>query len=344
MPKPRIAVLIGGPSREHEVSKLSAAQLFQAVDHKRYDIRPILVASDLTWRIYPSHLGYEADTPQMVLHESQVLDQLPYLVDAAFIAMHGEYGEDGTVQRLLDRATIPYQGSGPRASALAFDKAASYAHLRRLGFAIPDYSVMTRAEWVSNRAQKVRQLISALGRNLVVKPSSSGSSVGVFIIQSPSELADALEQVSIDFDRFIIQRYIDGAEITCAVIESNEGPVAMPPTLIRQLRSGFFSYDAKYTPGAAEEITPAPFNEATLAAIQKTALAAHRAHRCRDYSRSDFILANGRLWLLEINTLPGLTATSLLPQAAEIYGLSYQALIHHLIERARHRPEVIELS
>ncbi len=344
MSKPRIAVLIGGPSREHDVSRLSARNILSVIDAQRYDARPILITESGEWRVYTSLLGLEADTPQQVWSAEQVLAQLPYEVDAAFIAMHGEYGEDGTVQRLLDRATIPYQGSGARSSALAFDKAASYATLRRQGFAIPDYVVMSRSEWVANRFKRVRQILTALGDTVVVKPSRAGSSVGVYMVKTPAQLADALEQVSMEFDQFIIQKCIFGQEVTCAVLETENGPIALPPTLIRPRSAQFFDYAAKYTPGASEEITPAPLPPSHIAAIQRTALATHRALKCRDYSRSDFILTRSRLWLLELNTLPGMTETSLLPQAARAYGYDFDQLVHHLIERARNRPEVIELQ
>lgn len=343
MSKPRIAVLIGGPSREHDVSRSSARNILSAVDSNHYDVRPILITHGGDWRVYSSALGFEADTPLQVWRSEQVPVQLPYEVDAAFIAMHGEYGEDGTVQRLLDRATIPYQGSGPRSSAMAFDKAASYAALRRQGFSIPDYVVMTRAEWVANRFKRLRQISSAFGDDVVVKPVSAGSSVGVYLVRTSAQLADALEQVSVEFDRFIIQRYIRGEEVTCGVLETDEGIVALPPTLIRPRAATFFDYQAKYTIGASEEITPAPLHPSLIAAIQRTAIAVHKALKCRDYSRSDFILTRNKLWLLELNTLPGMTETSLVPQAAAAYGMTFVDLVHHLIERARKRPEVIEL-
>ncbi|MCC7543502.1 D-alanine--D-alanine ligase [bacterium] len=343
MTKPRIAVLIGGPSREHDVSRSSARNILAAIDEHRYDVRPILITHQGEWRVYSSELGLEADTPQQVWGQTQIQVLLPYEVDAAFIAMHGEFGEDGTIQRLLDRATIPYQGSGPRSSALAFDKAASYATLRRQGFSIPDYVVMSRAEWVANRFKRMRQIVTALGADVVVKPVAAGSSVGVYLVHTPAQLADALEQVSVEFDRFIIQKFVRGEEVTCGVLETDEGLVALPPTLIRPRSSHFFDYTAKYTVGASEEITPAPLHPSLIAVIQRVALAVHRALKCRDYSRSDFILTRNKLWLLELNTLPGMTETSLVPQAAAAYGMGFSELVHHLIERARNRPEVIEL-
>jgi len=332
MTKPRIAVLIGGPSREYDVSRLSAAQILSSIDPRAYDIKPILITRAGEWRLYPSPLGYEADTPLAIFPEDQLHTQLPYQVDAAFIALHGEYGADGTVQRLLDRSTIPYQGSGPRASARAYDMATAYALLRRLGFAIPDYAVVSRAEWVVTRARKVYQLRAALGQRVTVSPNAVSHAKATILTQSPSGLADAIEQLSVEYDRVIVQRAVRGLKLSCHVVESTTGPVALPP-----VQTELPYPDA---PAASQTAHLSPVLEAQ---VKKTALAAHRALQCRDYSQTDFVYANGRLWLLQLQTLPILSATATLPLAAAQYGLSFQVLIHHLIERARERPEVIEL-
>ena len=345
MSLPRIAIIIGGPSSEHDVSLASAKQIISAIRTDKFAYKPILVSRDNIWRVFPSDLALAAETAEIALTEQQIQNYLPFNFDAAFIAMHGEYGEDGTIQRLLDRAGIAYQGSGPRSSKLAFDKAASMQLLRRLGFHIPNYFVINRSDWVSSRGRKVYQLRAALGPKLVVKPNAAGSSIGVYITDTPAQLADAIEQVSLKYDRLIVQTFIAGSEITCGVIEFDDETIVLPPTLIQPTKAGgFFDYTAKYTPGASQEITPAPFKPAVLAAIQTTALKAHRALKCRDYSRTDMILGQGRLWVLEVNTLPGMTETSLIPQAAAALGVTFPDLVEHLFQRALHRPEVIELN
>lgn len=344
MTTPRVAVLFGGPSSEHEVSRASAEQVMQALENKPFQVQPVFITREEKWQVYPSRLSLAADTPSVVLATDQVHDYLPFHFDTAFIALHGTFGEDGTVQRILDRSTLPYQGSGPRASRVAFDKAETQRRLRRVGLSIPEYMVLTRAEWVATRARKIRQLIMVFGSSLVVKPVSEGSSVGVVVTHTAADLTDAIEHISTRYDRFMVQRYIRGTEVTCAVVEFDDDVAALPPTLIRPRQARFFDYQAKYTPGATEEITPAPLAPQALAYVQAVALKVHRTLQLRDYSRTDIIIGQGGVWVLEVNTLPGITETSLLPQAAAAFGVTFTDLIEHLVQRSLSRPEVIELS
>lgn len=343
MPKPRLAILMGGPSSEHDVSLQSALNMMHGLSPRQYDVAPIFVSRDLAWQLYASPADYLAGRVREQLLHTEIPERLAYIVDAALIAMHGEFGEDGQIQRILDRAGVPYQGSGPKASALAFDKQRANQLLKRVGLHIPDFMVLTRAQWVSARTKWLASIPLAFGMPVVIKPNSSGSSVGVHVVRSVTALADAIEEVSVRHDRIIVQRFVKGQEVTCAVIETDESPLVLPPTLIRH-GNDVFSYQAKYQPGLVEEITPAPLPPRLLDQIRHTALRAHRAIGCRDYSRTDMILGQGRIWVLEINTLPGLTAASLLPQAAEAQGISLNELLDHLVYRALHRPEVVELS
>ncbi|MFO0955230.1 MAG: D-alanine--D-alanine ligase [Candidatus Saccharibacteria bacterium] len=341
--QPRLGVLIGGPSREHDVSRASADYALSVLDPNRYTITPILVTADSMWQLHSSTQDYQSGRPTIEFPHAEAVGRLPYLIDAALIMMHGEFGEDGQLQRILDQATIPYQGSGVRASRLAFDKHRSMQVFKRLGLAVPDYTIVNRAQWVSARARLIRQIIAAYGFPVVVKPNAAGSSIGVKICFSAAQLAEALESASVEYDQLIVQRFVQGVELTCGVLEDEQGAFALPPTMIRPREAKFFDYLAKYTPDATEEITPAPLSESVSAAVQRAALAAHRALGCRDYSRTDFILGRNRLWVLETNTLPGLTGVSLLPQAAAAIGYDYAALIEHLAQRAFSRPEVVEL-
>lgn len=342
--KTRLGVLIGGPSREHEVSKASATQVLAVMDQMRYDVTPIFMRRDGRWCVFSSVELYHADQPSFDFGHDEAIGRLPYLIDAALIMMHGEFGEDGRLQHLLDAATIPYQGSGVRASRKAFDKHISSQLFKRLGLSVPEYTLVTRPHWVSARARIVRQITAAFGWPVVVKPNAAGSSIGVVLCHSPAELTDALEQGSLEYGDLIVQRFERGVELTCGVLESDDGPMALPVTMIRPRHATLFDYRAKYTAGEVDEITPAPISPAIEAAVQRAALLAHKALGCRDYSRTDFILGQRRLWVLETNTLPGLTGVSLLPQAAAVAGYSYTALIEHLIARALSRPEVVELQ
>ncbi|MBP9827426.1 D-alanine--D-alanine ligase [Candidatus Saccharibacteria bacterium] len=344
MEKIRLGVLIGGPSREHEVSKLTAANVLSVIDSDRYEIIPILVDMHRHWHLYQGIEQYAQNNPSAVIVHHDIVQQLPYLIDVALIAMHGEFGEDGEVQRLLDRSSIPYQGSGPRSSALAFNKHRSSELLKRMGIAVPDYTALTRANWVSARSAWINRIARAYKWPVVVKPNAAGSSVGVTLAFTPAQLADAIESVSVEHELTIIQRYIRGTEVTCAVLEGKNGPIALPPTLIRPLKARFFDFSSKYEAGASEEITPAPLPPNIIKHIQATAVRVHRVLGCRDYSRVDMILGQGRIWVLELNSLPGMTDTSLLPQAAAVMGISFTNLVSHLLTRAQARPEVVELS
>ncbi len=342
--QPRLGVLIGGPSREHDVSKASADNALSVLNAQQYRILPIYITTSNEWQLYASPTDYSAGQLQLSFPATEVVGRLPYLIDGALILLHGEFGEDGQLQRLLDQATIPYQGSGVRASRLAFDKHAASQVLRRAGLSVPDYTLVTRASWVSARSRLLSQVQAAYGFPVVVKPNAAGSSIGVKICYTPAQLADALETSSFEHTELLVQRCVAGIELTCGVIETDDGPLALPPTLIRPRSQGFFDYQAKYTPGATEEITPAPLPQKLLHAVQRVAMAAHSALGCRDYSRTDLILGQGRLWILEVNTLPGLTGVSLLPQAAAQAGYDYAALIDYLARRALSRPEVVELN
>lgn len=342
--KPRLGVLIGGPSREHEVSRASGDYVLAALDTRVYTVNPIYITPENHWYVYPSPQHYANGESSLHFPGIEAVGRLPYLIDAALIILHGEFGEDGQVQRLLDQATIPYQGSGVRASRLAFDKHRASQLFKRVGLSVPDYTIVTRASWVSARSRVLAQVRVAYGFPVVVKPNAAGSSIGVKICHTPVQLADALESASVEHDQLIIQRCISGHELTCGVLETDEGPMALAPTLIRPRDARFFDYEAKYTPGATEEITPAPVSPAVTQAVQKAALMAHRVLGCRDYSRTDFILGKGRLWVLETNTLPGLTGVSLLPQAAAEAGYDFPLLVAHLAYRAMSRPEVVELN
>lgn len=340
----RLGILIGGPSPEYEVSRASADNILLAAEQLGYAVRPILVTPDHSWYVYADRAAYAANEYEEAFGVRDAVEKLPYLIDAAIIAMHGVFGEDGGVQRLLDRAGLPYQGSGVRASRLAFDKHAASQVLRRAGFVVPDYTLIDRAKWVVARARIIRQAVAAYGLPVVIKPNASGSSIGVTIARTATELAEALELTSAQHSQVIVQRFVSGHEVTCGVLEQAGEVVALPPTLIRPTGQQLFDYRAKYTAGVTEEITPAPFSAATNAAIGRTALGVHRALKLQGYSRVDMILAQRRLWVLEANTLPGLTNLSLFPQAAAAVGIDFVGLVGELVQHALTRPEVVELS
>ncbi len=304
--KLRIALIAGGKSGEREVSLAGAAGVAKALAPEKYEVRRYDPATDLA-RIVADAEG----------------------IDMAFILLHGPLGEDGTMQGFLDLLGIPYQGAGVLGSAMAMDKNLAKLLYRNAG--------LTVAAWEMARPEDARdpgRLLAALSLPLVVKPVRQGSSLGMSIAATESELAQGLEK-AFRFDREVmVEEYVRGREITGGVIGNSE-LVALPLVeIIPGEGYAFFDYQAKYQPGASREVCPAELDPETTATAQGIALAAHRALQLRGYSRTDMIVAQDGIYVLETNTIPGMTPTSLLPQAARAYGLDFPALLDRLIELA----------
>ena len=304
MKKLTIALLSGGISSEREVSLNSGNQVFEALDKDKYDV-----------------LRYDpkTDLPQLIADASKI--------DAALVILHGLYGEDGTVQGLLELLNIPYQGSGVLGSAVAMNKQVSKQLYEQAGLPVPPYLVLKDGDSLNPD-----DIAARLGNHLVIKPVEGGSSVGMSIIKSADLLPEAVEN-ALKYDRaVIIEAYIDGIELTGGVL-GNDRPEALP--LIEIVPGDdyeFFDYEAKYTPGATKEICPARIDDALTEKGRTYAVAAHEALYCKGYSRTDMILRGKEIYVLETNTIPGMTATSLLPQAAAAAGLSFSQLMDRLIE------------
>ena len=303
----RVALLAGGTSGEREVSLNGAAEVERSLDPDRFQVRRYDPATDLA---------------RLVNDATEI--------DFAFILLHGLQGEDGTVQGLLELLGIPYQGSGVLGSAIAMDKDLSKVLFRQYGLPVADSIVIRPSE-----AFSPLEIVDRLGLPLVVKPVREGSSLGLTIARTPAEL-----QVGIDaakkHDRLVmIEQYIKGREITAAVLGNDELTALPLIEIIPGEGFEFFDYTAKYQAGASREICPAPLSPEQTATAQQYALGAHTALRLRGYSRTDMILdAAGNFFLLESNTIPGMTATSLLPQAAAQYGLSFPQFLDRLIALA----------
>jgi D-alanine-D-alanine ligase len=252
--------------------------------------------------------------------------------------MHGPFGEDGTVQGLLDAVGLPYTGSGVLGSALAMDKVRAKLVYRALGLPTPESESIDRLRWRDRRAEVVAAA-ERLGYPCVVKPARSGSSVGVSFPGSAAELASSLDALLKAEEHALAEKKIEGRELTCGILEiaREQRVFALPVTEIKPNpeKYAYFDYEAKYTPGASLEITPAEIPPSLTQQIQTLALAAHRALDCRDFSRTDVLVGgDGQPVLLETNTIPGLTPTSLLPQAAKVAGYDFPRLISILIDNA----------
>ncbi|MGM0424806.1 MAG: D-alanine--D-alanine ligase family protein [Thermodesulfobacteriota bacterium] len=293
----RILLIAGGWSNEREVS-LRGAESIQAALQE---------------------LGHEVQRLDPALEFSRLL-QKASSCDFAFINLHGSPGEDGLIQALLEQVGCPYQGSGPKGSLLALHKSAAKEIFRNTGLATP------RWEYLPCRVP--RDWKPVLDLPLVLKPNFGGSSLHVSLIQELPQLLQKMQELWDMGWEVILEERIPGQEITCAVL----GLQALPPILIQPAQdSAFFDYYSKYTPQAAQEICPAPISRELTARIQDMALRAHRALDLQGYSRSDFLVLEEQPYLLEVNTLPGMTSTSLLPQAAQAQGYNFQELIAELI-------------
>ena len=300
MTKAVVGVLMGGRSAEREVSLRTGAAILAALHRGGHRAIGIDAGKDL---------------PQMLARRK---------VSVAFIALHGRGGEDGTVQGLLECLGIPYTGSGVLASALAMDKKQSKWIFRALGLPTPQFEVFTRA------AGGPRQL-ERLAPPVVVKPVCEGSSVGMSVVEDPGALAPALAKAFRYDPEAIVEAFVPGRDLTVGVLGSETLPVVeMRP------RGGFYSYSAKYKKGQTEYLVPAPLTARQAARTQELALAAHRALGCRGASRVDFRLdERGRPLLLEVNTIPGMTETSLLPKAASAAGIGFDELVARILAEAR---------
>ncbi len=302
--KKTIALLSGGISSEREVSLKSGEQVFQALDKAKYDVR----------RYDP-----QTDLPRLVSEAGRI--------DAALIILHGPYGEDGTVQGLLELLDIPYQGAGVLASALCMNKLAAKQLYERAGLPVPSYTVVGR----SNR-ETDEQIIEKLGLPLVVKPVEGGSSIGMSIVHKAEELSQAIETAFEQDAAALIEAFIDGVEITGSVL-GNDDPRGLPLIeIIPDKRHPFFDYNAKYTAGETQEICPARISRELTEKAQSYACRAHQALFCKGYSRTDMMLRGEDFFVLETNTIPGMTPTSLFPQAAQTAGISFSQLLDQLIE------------
>ena len=304
MEKITVALLSGGISSEREVSLHSGQQVYEALDKQKYDVR----------RYDP-----KTDLPRLLADAGQI--------DIAMIILHGPYGEDGTVQGLLELLNIPYQGSGVLGSALAMNKDATKQLYEKAGLTVPAYIIYERDAPVD-----INDCVKALGLPLVVKPVEGGSSVGMSIVRSAQDLQAAMDKAAAHDDAVMVEAFIEGTELTVGVV-GNRRLEALPVIeIIPDADHEFFDYEAKYTAGVTQEICPARIDDDLTQQAQACAKTAHRALFCQGYSRTDMIMKDGRFYILETNTIPGMTATSLLPRAARTAGYEFSQLLDKLIE------------
>ena len=302
----KVGVLMGGPSTEREISLKSGKAVSESLNQAGLKVAAIDIKTD----------GKEENIRLIKSHG----------IDAAFIALHGRFGEDGQIQEILDTLKIPYTGSGAVASRLAMDKIASRKIFEASGLAVPRYKAEDKLSYNANWKTHHNDFTLPL----VVKPASRGSSIGLSIVEREEELYKSVD-LAFSFDeRIIIEEYIKGREITVGILDEKALPVI---EIIPKKR--FFDYEAKYQAGMTDYVVPAELEDEIAQNAQEAGLSAHKLLGCYGCSRVDMILSDDNIpFVLEINTIPGLTATSLLPKAAKVVGIDFSQLCIKLIKLA----------
>lgn len=316
----KIGVVMGGPSSEHDVSLSTGKNVINALRSGGHDVTSVYVAHSGNW-----FLGTERGVAYDPL---QVCGRF----DVIFNALHGEYGEDGRVQQIFEQCRVPYTGSGIAASALAINKIITREILKNAGLTVPRAVVLRKDEF--DLVRHISEVHRMSAPPWVIKPASRGSSVGVSIARTHAELEKAFHTAFLHDTAALAEEYIMGREITCGVLEDfdNKKHYALHPVEIIPPEGRFFDYEVKYN-GTTKEI-PAPFFGEMLRCVQAAAVTAHTALGCRHYSRTDMIIKGTKIYVLETNTLPGLTSESLFPKAASWAKLEFPQLCDHLVRLA----------
>ena len=313
----RVAVLRGGPSSEYDVSLNTGANVLRGLASK-YKTKDVLIAKDGQW-----YMDGLAITPEKVCRS----------VDVVFNAMHGEFGEDGQVQRILHKFKVPYTGSEAWPSSIAMNKALTKDYFRKNGIRTPHGLLIKKTE---DDSTLVKYIFNKISPPWFVKPNTGGSSVGASLCKNMAELDNGLKEAFNYSDSVMVEECIKGREATCGVIDNFRGVKnysLFPIEIIKPKDRAFFDYQCKYD-GTTQEICPGNFRDKDKQEIQNIAVKIHRALGLRHYSRSDFIISPRGIYALEVNTLPGLTSESLFPKAMAAVGCSYANFLDHLIQLA----------
>ncbi|MBN1527227.1 MAG: D-alanine--D-alanine ligase [Candidatus Omnitrophica bacterium] len=295
----KIGVLAGGPSNEREISLRSGRAVYSALIEEGLDVAFIDMTDESCAEIKSSG------------------------IDAAFVALHGKFGEDGTVQKMLEDAGIPYTGSGVEASRLALDKIASKEAFAKKGIPSPRYRVLEKGRVNTAHTSSIRL-------PAVIKPQFEGSSIGLSVVRERAGLKAAIEKAFLYGARAVVEEYIDGRELTVGMLDDEPLPVIEIVT-----KDKIYDYRAKYSDPDTRYIVPAPVEKGAYGRAQALGAAAHKALGCRSFSRVDMLIdGRGELFVLEVNTIPGMTERSLLPKAAAAKGISFSDLCVKLVENA----------
>ncbi|MYC82166.1 MAG: D-alanine--D-alanine ligase [Acidobacteria bacterium] len=357
MKKITVGLLFGGKSGEHEVSLRSAASILSAIDRAKYDVIPIGITKEGGWRADPGFLEGEftkilqQGTPVVLPAEATRSGQLIQVdtpgpqegrrtsIDVIFPVLHGPFGEDGTIQGLLELSNIPYVGAGVLGSAVAMDKDVMKRLFLQAGLPTAPFLSFRWEHW-RNRARELEQEAAVkLGYPCFVKPANLGSSIGISKAEGAEELYEALALAGEFDEKVIVEKALDAREIECSVLGNTDPQASLPGEIIP--RTGFYDYQAKYLDDSAELVVPAPLRPDQVEKIQELALRSFLVLECQGMARVDFFLERTTedIYVNEINTIPGFTSISMYPKLWQASGLPYSELIDRLIQLAleRHR-------
>jgi D-alanine-D-alanine ligase len=361
--RPRVAVVFGGRSTEHAVSCISAGSVLAVIDRDAYDVVPIGISRDGRWVLAadePDKLAItggvlpevEATGSSVVLsgdptqrgltvHEPGRVPQELGEVDIVLPLLHGPYGEDGTLQGLLELAGVAYVGSGVFASAAAMDKGHMKALLAAAGLAVGPHAVVTPRAWATDKAA-VRETVASLGYPVFVKPCRAGSSVGITKVHTAEGLDDAIETARSHDLRVVVEAAIGGREIECGVLEGLDGgepEASVPAEVIVGGEHEFYDFEAKYLPDQGTElVVPADLPPEVAEEVRELACRAFDALSCEGLARVDFFVSGTRVLINEVNTMPGFTPVSMFPLMWKATGIDYPALVDRLLQTALRRP------
>ena len=330
-----VAVVMGGTSTEHDVSLNSGKNVCNALDKSKFNVKPVIIDKEGHWLVAPDWMHADSEfhgfPPGVRQHTASSALSLLFQagIDIVFIALHGPGGEDGLIQGFFETARMPYTASGVLGNAVGMDKILSKMVYLQNGILTPGY-LKKRSFNVSAQVDKmVEEIVATLGLPCVPKVSNQGSSHNVGIASTKAELREMLLKFSQNGPEVLVEEFIKGTELTCAVINKpgEKESIALPPTELVPVSSEFFDYHAKYTPGATEEITPARVSPEITARVQEIAVRCHDLLHCGGMSRTDMMLRGDEIYVIETNTIPGLTKTSLIPQAAAKVGIAFPELL-----------------
>jgi D-alanine-D-alanine ligase len=330
--KVRVAVVAGGRSSEHEISVASARSVIDALDPTRYEIETIEIARDGRWALNSGMKELERPVAETLPVPTASLPETLGSVDVVLPILHGPFGEDGTVQGLLELAGVPYVGAGVTASALCMDKDLFKSVCRDKGIPV------TRSVTVRNGDRPE----NPFGYPVFVKPARLGSSVGITKVADESELGEAIALARRHDEKVLVEEFVDGVEVECGVLGNREPIASIPGEIVAHGFGGvdWYDYSAKYDEGGMDLIIPPRIPDATIERVQQVSVEAFIASDCEGMARADcFVTKDGEVLVNELNTIPGFTATSVYAKLFEASGISYPELLDRLIELALERHE-----